>query len=55
MQWLIEFTEWKNFRSVKIPVRFAVIWEDEGSPWSYRTAEGVEYNINIADNLSMGG
>ncbi len=53
--WRIELTEWKNFHSVKIPVRFTVTWEDEGSPWSYWTVEGVEYNINIADNLSVGG
>lgn len=53
--WLIEFTEWKMYQSVKIPVRYASIWEDEGSPWSYWTVEGVEYNINIADNLSVGG
>ncbi len=53
--WMIEFTEWKNFHSVMIPVHYAVIWEDEGSPKSYWTVEGVEYNINIADNLSAGG
>ena len=43
--WLIEFTEWKIYQSVKIPVRFELIWEDEGSPWSYWTVE----------NLSVGG
>jgi hypothetical protein len=53
--WRIELTEWKNFHSVKIPVRFAVIWEEEGSPWSYWTVEGVEYNVDIGDNLSVGG
>jgi len=45
--WLIEFNEWKFFHSVKIPVRFELIWEDEGSPWSYWTVEGVEYNVVI--------
>lgn len=53
--WLIEFMEWKTFHSVKIPVRFAVIWENDVSPWSYWTVEGVEYNVDIADNLSVGG
>jgi hypothetical protein len=53
--WRIELTEWKNFHSVKIPVRFAVTWEDEGSPWSYWTVEGVEYNVDIEDKLSVGG
>ncbi|KCZ71107.1 hypothetical protein ANME2D_03139 [Candidatus Methanoperedens nitroreducens] len=53
MPWLIEFTEWKTFHSVKIPARFEVTWEDEGSPWSYWTVEGVEYNIDITDNLPV--
>ena len=53
--WRIELTEWKNFHSVKIPVRFAVTWEDEGSLWSYWTVEGVEYNVDIEDNLSVWG
>lgn len=49
--WMIEFTEWKNFHSVKIPVNYAVIWEDEGSPWSYWTVEGAEYNIDVTQML----
>nr|WAI02812.1 MAG: hypothetical protein OI862_00020 [Candidatus Methanoperedens sp.] len=51
--WFIEFTEWKTFHSVKIPVQFAVIWEDEGSPWSYWTVEGVEYNVDISDKTPV--
>lgn len=47
--WLIEFTEWKMYQSVKIPVRFELIWEDEGSPWSYWRVEGVEYNVDITE------
>ncbi|MFU8766645.1 MAG: DUF6544 family protein [Candidatus Methanoperedens sp.] len=53
--WLIGLTDWKTFHSVKIPVRFSVTWEDEGSPWSYWTVEGVEYNVDITDNLLAGG
>ena len=49
--WLIEFTDWKTFHSVRIPVRFSVAWEDEGSPWSYWTVEGVEYNVDISDKI----
>jgi hypothetical protein len=51
--WLVEFTEWKMFHSVKIPVRYASIWEDEGSPWSYWIVEGVEYNVDISDNIPV--
>ncbi len=49
--WLIEITDWRTFHSVKIPVRFAVTWEDEGSPWSYWTVEGVEYNVDITEMI----
>jgi hypothetical protein len=49
--WVIDINEWKTFHSVKIPALFAVTWEDEGSPWSYWTVEGVEYNVDIADKI----
>lgn len=50
--WLIESIEWKSYNSVKIPVRFALTWQDEGSPWSYWTVEGAEYNIDVAQILN---
>jgi hypothetical protein len=53
--WQINITEWMTSHYVKIPSRYTLTWEDEGSPWSYWTVEGVEYNIDIADNLSVGG
>ncbi len=49
--WLIEITEWKRFHSFKIPARFSVTWEDEGSPWSYWTVEGVEYNVDTTEMI----
>ncbi len=45
--WLIDITEWMTSNYVKIPSRFTVTWEDEGSPWSYWTVEDVGYNIDI--------
>lgn len=47
--WLIDITEWMTAHYVKIPSRFSVTWEDEGSPWSYWTVEDVEYNIEITE------
>lgn len=29
----------------------AIIWEDEGSPWSYWTVEGAEYNIDVTQMI----
>lgn len=50
--WLINITEWMTSHYVKIPSRFSVTWEDEGSPWSYWTVEGVEYNVDVADMIN---
>jgi hypothetical protein len=34
-----------------IPTRSAVTWEDEGSPWSFWTIEGIEYNIDVSEKI----
>ena len=47
--WLIDITEWMISHYIKIPSQFSVIWEDESSPWSYWTVEGVEYNVDISN------
>ncbi|MDP3104708.1 MAG: hypothetical protein Q8M95_08875 [Candidatus Methanoperedens sp.] len=49
--WLINITEWMTSHYIKIPSRFSVTWEDEGSPWSYWTVEGVEYNVDVTDMI----
>lgn len=56
--WLINITEWMTSHYIKIPSRFSVTWEDEGSPWSYWTVEDMEYNVDITgmikENQEMG-
>jgi hypothetical protein len=57
--WMIDITEWMTSHYIKVPSRFSLTWEDEGSPWSYWTVEDVEYNVEISemlkDNLELGG
>lgn len=50
--WLINITEWMTSHYVKIPSRFSVTWEDEGSPWSYWTVEDVEYNVDVTGMIT---
>jgi hypothetical protein len=50
--WLINITEWMTSHYVKIPSRFSVTWEDEGSPWSYWTVEDVEYNVDVGEMIN---
>jgi hypothetical protein len=50
--WLIDITEWMTSHYVKIPSRFSVTWEDEGSPWSYWTVEDVEYNVDVGEMIN---
>ncbi len=56
--WLVNITEWMTSHYIKIPSRFSVTWEDEGSPWSYWTVEDMEYNVDITgmikENQEMG-
>ena len=49
---LINVTEWMTSHYVKIPSRFSVTWEDEGSPWSYWTVEDVEYNVDVGEMIN---
>ncbi len=49
--WRVECMEWQKVGSVIIPTRSAVTWEDEGSPWSFWTIEGTEYNIDVSEKI----
>jgi len=49
--WRIECLEYGEFHSVSIPSKISVTWEDEGTPWSYFTIEGVEYNVDVSEFL----
>ena len=49
--WRIECMDWETFHSVKIPIRAAVAWEDEGSPWAFFAVEGVEYNVDVSEKI----
>ncbi len=50
--WLINITEWMTSHYIKIPSRFSLTWEDEGSPWSYWTVEDVEYNVDVGEMIN---
>jgi hypothetical protein len=49
--WQGEYQNWKNFGGKRFPSRFAVTWEDEGSPWSYWEIEGVVFNAEVPPEL----
>jgi len=51
--WHIECLDWQPFGSVLLPARVAVIWEDEGSPWTYWLLEHVEYNVNVSKKIPV--
>jgi hypothetical protein len=49
--WQGEYQNWKSFSGKQFPSRFAVTWEDEGSPWSYWEIEGVVFNADVPPEL----
>jgi len=47
---LVTCERWRTFHGIKIPSRFSVAWQDE-DPWAYYSVEGVEYNVNVSENI----
>lgn len=50
--WYAEIQSWQTVNGVKVPARVAVVWENDGQPWSYWDFEGLVWNVDIADVLS---
>ena len=49
--WRVEYRNWRTLHSIKIPMRLTVTWEDESSPRSFWTIEGVEYNVDVSEQI----
>lgn len=53
--WLNEALEWKPVDGQMIPVRGALTWFDDGSPWAVFTVEEVVYNVDVDDYIRARG
>ena len=51
--WHGDDLDWRPFAQGLFPSRFAITWENDGSPWSYWNIEGVEWNVDVSTH--MGG
>lgn len=49
--WLNEVLEWGTIDGNLLPVRAALTWFDEGSPWAVFTVEEVIYNEDVSDYI----
>lgn len=49
--WYAEIVEWQTVNGMQLPRRVAVTWENEGSPWSVWTFDGVRWNVDISQHL----
>lgn len=49
--WHVDFLSWKTANGVRLPERIAVIWDDQGEPWSYWDFEDVYWNVDISHVL----
>jgi hypothetical protein len=51
--WRVDLLTWREVQNMQIPCQISVAWGEAGSPWSYWTAEGVAYNVNVSDQLGQ--
>ena len=53
--WKNEVLEWNELDGYMIPVKTAVTWADEGSPWAVFTTEEIIYNVDVDQYIRMKG
>ena len=53
--WLNEVVQWGTVDGVTVPVRAALTWLDEGSPWAVWRVEEVVYNADVEADLRTEG
>ena len=49
--WHVDYLTWQTVDGIRIPLRVAVTWEDQGKPWSYWDFEHVSWNVGISQWL----
>jgi len=53
--WHNEPLGWQTFHGIEIPSPAALIWLDEGTPWSVWTIEDVVYNVDVSEYIKARG
>jgi hypothetical protein len=51
--WHAEILSWQTIDGMQIPREVAVTWEDDGSPWSIWTFEGVVWNTDVSKQITQ--
>ena len=51
LPWRNEPLDWQSFHGIMIPSPATTTWLDEGTPWAVWTVEGVEYNIDVSEQI----
>lgn len=49
--WYAEIKAWQTIDGKQLPRRVVVVWENEGTPWSDWTFEGVRWNVDVSPQL----
>ncbi|MFB9727642.1 DUF6544 family protein [Haloechinothrix salitolerans] len=55
IRWVNEVAEWGDLGGRTLPMRTAITWQDEGSPWATLRTEDVVYNADVAGYLTQRG
>ena len=53
--WLNEIIEWGIINGTLIPIKSAVTWFDEVTPWAIFTVEEIAYNVDISEYIHGSG
>lgn len=49
--WRAEYSRWETVHGIRVPHRNAAIWEDEGEPYIVLDLDGVEYDVDVSEEL----
>lgn len=49
--WRAEYSRWETVHGIKVPHRNTAMWEDEGEPYIVLDLDGVEYNVDVSEEI----
>ncbi|MFN8442841.1 MAG: DUF6544 family protein [Caldilineaceae bacterium] len=51
--WFAEIVAWQTINGIQVPKQVAVTWEAQGKPWSIWDFEGMAWNVDVTEALSI--
>ncbi len=49
--WRVDFQSWQTVNGMQVPLRVAITWANQSSPWSYWDFENIRWNVDLSQQL----